>query len=83
MRYVAMWNLPGCLPEMEPADFDTFEDAKTYIIDALKTQEDAAESEEDAETFCHAAEDVNLESRPFCTPPLPDGYVYSVDHAAE
>lgn len=79
-KFIAMWNMPGCLPEMEIVAFelDDFDGAKRYIIDALKEQEDNAETEEEAETFCHEAEDVNLESGLFTTGVMPDGYVYSV-----
>lgn len=30
-KYSAGWNLPGCLPEMDPALFDTEEEAKEFI----------------------------------------------------
>lgn len=29
----AGWNLPGCLPEMEPATFDTEDEAEEFISD--------------------------------------------------
>lgn len=76
--YVALWNMPGCLPEMEPMEFETFDEAKRAIIDELKAAEDRAESEDEAEDFCSLAEDVNLESRPFSVV-APDGYAYCVD----
>lgn len=66
--FVAGWNLPGHLPDEEPAGFDTFYEAKQYVIDELKQAEDEAGErgdEETAEDFCHAAEDVNLKSSPF------------------
>lgn len=31
--YVAGWNLPGCLPEMEPVTFATMEEAYDFIAD--------------------------------------------------
>jgi hypothetical protein len=31
-NYGAGWNMPGCLPENELAGFETFEEAKNYII---------------------------------------------------
>lgn len=34
-NYSAGWNMPGCLPENEPAEFKTFEEAKNYIIEEL------------------------------------------------
>jgi hypothetical protein len=31
LMYVAGWSLPGCLPEMEPALFDSYEDAQAWL----------------------------------------------------
>jgi hypothetical protein len=39
--FSAGWNLPGCIPEMEPVLFDNEEDAKAFI---QQEQEVAAES---------------------------------------
>lgn len=81
MKYVAMWNQPGCLPEMEPATFDTFDEAKRFVIDGIKDSEDIAAFAEDectAESLCHLAEDVNLESGPFEVLAA-DGLVYIVE----
>jgi hypothetical protein len=33
MKWTAGWNLPGCLPEMEPAVFDSKEEAEEFIRD--------------------------------------------------
>ena len=33
MTWIAGWNLPGCLPEMEPVAFDTREEAEAFIAD--------------------------------------------------
>lgn len=33
MKWIAGWNLPGCLPETEPFIFDTREEAEAYIAD--------------------------------------------------
>ena len=85
MEYTALWNMPGCLPEMEPATFESFDEAKRFLIDEMKTQEDIygceGDSENDAEEFCHTAEDVNLWSSPCCTDIMPDGYVYCIDES--
>lgn len=32
---VAGWNMPGYMPETEPAVFETFDQARNYIIEAL------------------------------------------------
>lgn len=66
--FVAGWNMPGYMPDGEPGGFDTFAEAKAYIIDELKQAEDDAGErgdEEAAEEYCHTAEDVNLKSSPF------------------
>lgn len=33
MKFAAGWNLPGCMPEMEPAIFDTEAEAIAFIED--------------------------------------------------
>lgn len=33
--YVLTWNMPGCLPEMEPMEFLAFSDAKQALLDEL------------------------------------------------
>ena len=35
--YTALWNMPGYLPEMEPATFDTLADACDFIMDEMDT----------------------------------------------
>jgi hypothetical protein len=35
-KYVAMWNLPGCLPTMEPAFFDNAVDAFAFMAEELQ-----------------------------------------------
>jgi hypothetical protein len=34
MKYIAGWNMPGYLPEMEPTIFDTEQEAFEFIKDA-------------------------------------------------
>ena len=34
-RYIVGWNMPGYLPESEPAEFDDFYDATQYLIATL------------------------------------------------
>jgi hypothetical protein len=31
VKWLAGWNLPGCLPEMDPALFDSYEEAEAWI----------------------------------------------------
>lgn len=80
-RYVAGWNMPGCLPEMEPARFETFEEARDYILDELDDCLDACddESNPDLEGEWQTERDATaIETGPFNTMPCPDGYVYWV-----
>lgn len=70
--WIAGWNMPGYMPDNEPASFESFEDAKAYIIETLKRfeDEDAETSEDNATEYCHGAEEINLTSgtfsRQFC-----------------
>lgn len=58
-------NMPGYMPDSEPFTVvGTFDDAKRALIDELKLAEDYANSEEEAEEYSEAAEDVNLWSSP-------------------
>lgn len=75
-RFVAGWNMPGYMPDSEPAEFDNAEDAKQYIIDTIKRAEEETDDETEAETLCAFAEDVNLESDEFSAKCLQ--YVYWV-----
>jgi hypothetical protein len=31
-KWIAGWNIPGCLPDMEPAEFDTEQEAIDWLI---------------------------------------------------
>lgn len=42
MFYVAGWNIPGCLPEMEPASFATRGDALEFMRQEFSLLEDQA-----------------------------------------
>lgn len=85
--YVAGYNIPGFLPEVEPATFDTFDEAKRFVIDELLLAADdcaAAENEAGAEELTAIAESVNLESGPFSWDASHvDGYAYWVEVAAD
>ncbi|MCX4025615.1 hypothetical protein H0A36_30035 [Endozoicomonas sp. SM1973] len=35
-NYIAGWNVPGYLPEVEPATFSTHSEALDYIKDEIK-----------------------------------------------
>lgn len=64
-RFVAGLNMPGYMPDSDPAEFDNAEDAKRYIIEEIKRSEEGAETEDEAETLAAFAEDVNLEGDEF------------------
>ena len=75
-RFVAGWNMPGYMPDSEPAEFDNAEDAKRYILDEIASHAENTTNEDDAETLTAFAEDVNLESDEFSAQCL--NYVYWV-----
>lgn len=62
--FSAGYNHPGCLPDAEPQVFDSFDEAKRFLIHEAKWNEDISECEDVATDWCHFAEDVNLWSRP-------------------
>jgi hypothetical protein len=64
-RWVAGCNMPGYMPDSDPAEFESAEEAKNYIISMVKFEEDSAETEEQAEELAAFAEDVNLQSGEF------------------
>ena len=33
--FVAGWNMPGYLPEMEPGEFDTADEARDFLVDEI------------------------------------------------
>ncbi len=41
--FVAGCNMPGYLPDDEPAQFDTFEEAKAYILELMQWHLDSEE----------------------------------------
>lgn len=64
-RFVAGWNMAGYMPDMDPSEFDNVDDAKRFIIHELKLDELEKENEQEAETLCAFAEEVNLENDEF------------------
>ena len=81
MSYVIGFNMPGYMPDMEPYQVDTFDEAKRCLISELKIAEDDADSEESAIEFSLEAEDVNLWSSEGTTNEMPDGYCYWIEEA--
>lgn len=75
-RFVAGWNMPGYMPDSTPEEFGDADDAKRYILDQIKRDEDDADTEEKAEELSGFAEDINLEGDEFSK--LCEGRVYWV-----
>lgn len=77
--YIAGWNTPGYLPETEPEVFETFDEAKCYVLETMLFHEDSVTDQDKdlAEELSHLQQDVNLESGPFNTHCV-DGLVYWV-----
>jgi hypothetical protein len=83
-KYVAGWNMPGYLPEMEPAEFDSFEEAKAFIVDELEDQANGHdEGDEEGDAYEREVRFLQRDGidGPFSTPEMPDGYTYWVDIA--
>jgi hypothetical protein len=81
-QWSALWCLPGCLPEMEPASFDTFEDARSFVCEELKTQADAEVFEHhdyEASSYWHECWREAFDASDSFAVDAPDGYVYMVD----
>ena len=71
-KFSAGWSLPGCLPEMEPALFDTQEEGEAYIAEEQERSSDlygglgfGRDSEKD-DPYEYWVEAVVLDDCPFC-----------------
>jgi len=78
MAYVAMWSLPGCIPEMEPARFDTFAEAKQFLVDEAKDIRDGCDDDFDAFAWEDMAREIDHASDEPVIENAPDGYVYTI-----
>lgn len=77
--FIAGCNMPGYMPDSEPVEFETFDDAKRYIIGMVKNEEEGFywnDDEQGCEELSAFAEDVNLQSGEFSAQCL--GRVYWV-----
>ncbi len=45
-HYVAGWNMPGYMPDSEPASFEAADDARSYIADAMRDAADADDADD-------------------------------------
>lgn len=65
-RYVAGWNMPGYMPDNDPAEFDDADEAREYLIYALDEEADNAETEAADDPVTGASQDeVNAAGEPF------------------
>lgn len=83
--YLYGWNLPGCLPEMDPITCETFEEAKNGLLDEIaRSETDAYINDEHDEGA--AWKDLWHEVTTWedtCSADAPDGYVYWITEADE
>lgn len=82
VRHVVTWNMPGCLPESDPAEFDNRKDARDYLISVFRDWGAAdgphsAEFEDKADRM-ELSGDAEAFSDDFYWD-APDGYVYSIE----
>jgi hypothetical protein len=64
--FSAGWNMPGYMPETDPQQFDSFEDAREYIADELDRAADHVYDTDPslAEAYDQAIRDLNASSGP-------------------
>ena len=48
-RYVAGYNMPGYLPDSDPAGFDSADDARSYLADEMRCFADQAADDEESQ----------------------------------
>ena len=85
--YVVMWNLPGCLPEMEPMVCKTVEEARDALMESIGVHLDADAEDDDRYTqwhhMWHSIKDTPTHDLPNNRWTGPDGYVYSIEQDFE
>jgi hypothetical protein len=83
IKFLAGWNMPGCLPDVPFEEFETFEEARTLIVRELDiVLEDllVGNCTPEADACEHAIEWVRRQSEPFCIGPV-NQYYYEVTRA--
>jgi hypothetical protein len=80
-----MWNLPGCLPEMEPMQFDTVEDARNALLDEINRMMHTPDFGTEAQWhyMWHSIAHTPSHDVPNNNWRGPDGYVYSIVREVE
>lgn len=77
--YVIMWNLPGCLPEMDPYQTEKFEWAQELLLEDLNFRFDAAEDTDEEQAWQDVIYQVSAASPEHGVSATgPDGYVYKI-----
>lgn len=70
MAYVAGWNAPGYVPDMDTREFERFDDAREFLISELSDLDDSA----------RAIELIRIYDEPGYFEVMgPDGFIYWVD----
>lgn len=59
-RYIVGSNFPGCLPDSEPAEFETELDARNYMRDQFRRFADESDNAIDAAEFDRFADDMEF-----------------------
>jgi hypothetical protein len=77
-KFIAGFNQPGYLPDNDPEEFDTFEEARDYLADELdRAADDATEGGDLADALEESADEIREETGPFSYLAA-DGYAYWV-----
>lgn len=56
--YIVGWNTSGYLPEMDPIEVDSFEDAKAILVEELDRAGDVADTTAEHDDYDDVARDV-------------------------
>ena len=76
--YVAMWNLPGCLPEMEPVYFLDEDEARQFLADEIENSYDTNDESPTIEEVCEKKQEAIMRGEMVYDE---SGYVYTVTKA--
>lgn len=77
-HWIAGFNVPGYMPESEPALFETFDEARDYVVDEI---ERAAEENERSEELLQIADEFRTAKEDEYSQQAADGYVYWINRA--
>lgn len=60
LKYSAGWSLPGCLPEMTPALFDTEEEARAFVEEEQREAASIYAEDEMADPYEYWVEPIEM-----------------------